>query len=336
VTDELNQRHAAFWAGEDVGRPLLEGRAPSYWASVAAMYADRDGVEIGPDEADAERYISALHWPRAREAAEQDLFPVLPPNPRMPWLEAIAGARVIPHLGSDSIWSERPARSLVGRREVEVDEAWLDALLDQLERLPSMTLRDVPVTQTLMRGPGDVLEALLGAEELLLAMKDEADWLGPLIGSVTELFIEVARLQWERVRPWRGGYVNFYGFWSPAPCVRVQEDVQRTMGPELFRRWLRPALCDIVAAFPYSMFHMHSGSLHLLDEVVGVPGLGGLQVSVDEPPYAAPIGECVEPLQRAQERVALFVQGPMSDADYAALLEGLSPAGLAIHREPGA
>jgi len=335
MTDDLISRHAAFWQREEVDRPLLlEGRAQPCWVSVKGMYRRRDGVEIGPDEADAQRYISAVRWSDAWTPDEGDLFVVLPPNPRIPWLEAIAGARVVPQLGSDSVWSGEPARSLEGRREVEVNQAWLDALLAQVERLPSMTLRDVPITQTVLRGPGDVLEGLLGAEAFLLALKDDADWIGPLIESVTDLFIEVARLQWERIRLWQGGYVNFYGFWSPQPCVRVQEDVQRVMSAELFREWLRPALHRVVAAFPYSMFHMHSGSLHLLEQVVSVPGLGGLQVSVDKPPYARPVGEQLSALRAAHERVPLFIEGPMSDEDYAALLDGLPPSGLAIHREP--
>ncbi len=330
---DLLGRHTAFWHREG-DRPLLaQGRAWPFWVNVGRIYGPQDGLAVTPALADAPRYLNALDWSASWRPGEADLLLPLPPCPRIPWMEAIAGCRVVAAPSSNSVWSREPEGLPPEPDHVTPNEAWIEALLGQIDYLNEHAPAGLPLTQTLMRGPGDVIEALIGATALLYGMTDDAVWLLRLIDSVTDLFIRVARLQWDHIRPAWSGYVNFFGFWSPGPCVRVQEDVQRLLSPALYREWLRPALERIAGEFPYSMFHMHSGSLHLVDEVASVPGLGALQVSVDEPPYAPPILELTDALRRAQEHVPLFVEGPMTRAEFEGLQEALSPRGLAIRRE---
>ena len=331
----LLARHAAFWRREG-DRPLLaQGRAWPFWANVERMYGPEDGLAVTPSMADARRYLEAVDGGACWRPGGADLLLPLPPCPRIPWMEAIAGCRVVAAPSSNSVWSREPEGLAPEPDHATPNEVWIEALLAQIDYLAEHGPAGLPLTQTLMRGPGDVVEALIGATALLYGMADGARWLRRLIESVTDLFIRVARLQWDRIPPAWGGCVNFFGFWSPSPCVRVQEDVQRLLSPALYREWLRPALERIVGEFPHSMFHMHSGSLHLVDEVAGVPGLGALQVSVDEPPYAPPILELTDALRRAQERVPLFVEGPMTRAEFEGLQETLSPRGLALRREVG-
>jgi hypothetical protein len=332
---ELLDRHTAFWRRQADAPLLAQGRPWPFWADVRRMYGPEDGVEVLPKQADAERYMRAFAWGACWRPGETDLLLPLPPCPRIPWMEAIAGCRVVAAPSSNSVWSREPEGLAPEPDRVAPNEGWIEALLGQIDYLNDHAPAGIPVTQTLMRGPGDVIEALIGATPLLYGMTDGALWLRRLIESVTDLFIRVARLQWDRIRPTWGGYVNFFGFWSPGPCVRVQEDVQRLLSPALYREWLRPALERIVGEFPHSMFHIHSGSLHLVEEVATVPDLGALQVSIDEPPYAPPVLELTDALRRVQEHVPLFVEGPMSAAEFEGLQERLSPRGLALRREAG-
>jgi len=330
---DLIERHKAFWRRDAAEPPLLyDGPSQPCFASVRSMYSAEAGRPIGPEQADAARYLAAVDWQSAWAPGEADLLMVLPPNPRIPWLEAIAGSKVVPDPVSDSVWSVEPDDMPEAPEAVEAQEAWIGTLQRQLDDLEAHAPVPVPLSQTVMRGPGDVIEALIGATGLLYAAMDGAAWLRPLIESVTDLFIRVARVQWERIGPAWGGYVNWFGFWSPEPCVRVQEDVQRIFTPELYRLWLRPALSRIAEAFPYSMFHMHSGSLNMVEEVASVPGLSALEVYVDEPPYELPITEQIDQLRAAQRHCPLFIEGPMTREDVEHLMRELSPRGLAISR----
>jgi hypothetical protein len=329
--DELITRHAAFWRREEAGGPLLAaGEHPLFSVPVEEVYGGWDGRALTPDDAGAERFLAALDLSPGVRQPRGDLFAALTPYPRIPWLEAICGARVVPQMASGSIWSDKPAESLTGHGRLVADEGWVGALLAQTDRLIEVAPPELPVCQTLMRGPGDVLEAVLGAETLLYAMMDGAGWLRPLIDSVVGIFVDVARAQWARIPPWHGGYVNFHGFWSPEPCVRLQEDVQRVLSVDLYREWLRPAHIRIIGEFPYSIFHIHSGTLHMAAEVAALPGLSALEIAIDQPPYAPPITDAIPLLRTLQERMPLFIEGPMTAEEYAALQRELPSAGLAL------
>jgi hypothetical protein len=329
----LLERHRRFWNHEAAQPSLVRiDTAPGRveLPPVQEVYGASAGEPIGPEQADVDRYLACVRWQAVVPPGKADLFDVLPAYLRIPWLEAIAGCKVVPHPNSDSIWSREPDLLLHEPRSIEPNLAWLDALVRQVERLSEDDALPCPTAQTLLRGPGDVAEALLGAETLCMAIGYEADWLEDFLAACTDLFIRAARAQLSRIRPYWGGYFNTFGFWSPEPCVRVQEDVQAILSPAQYRRWLRPCLARIVAEFPYSMFHIHSGSLRMVDEVVSVPGLTALEVAIDEPPFAPPITEQINYLRRAQERLPLFVEGQMSRAELDLLTRELRPEGLAL------
>lgn len=330
---DLIERHRRFWDRAACDRPLVRvDTAPTRvdLPPVTSVFGDRAGQAIGPDAADVERFLAFVQWSTLTPPGAADLFDVLCPYVRIPWLEAVAGCRVVPHPVSDSIWSDEPATPLHEPRSIDPDAAWLDALTGQMRRLATDDTLPCPAAQTVLRGPGDLAEAMLGAQTLCTAIAEGADWLVDFLGACTDLFIRAARAQVELMRPLWGGYFNFFGFWSPDPCVRLQEDVQVLLSPQQYRRWLRPCLERIVAAFPWSMFHIHSGSLRLVEEVITVPGLKGLEVAIDEPPYAVPITEQIPILRRVQERVPLFVEGRMSATTLARLGDSLRPEGLAL------
>ena len=332
-SQDLLERHQGFWDRTPCERPLARlDTAPVRidFPAVECVYGTHGGKAIGPDRADVDRFLSCVDRDAVTPPGEADLFDVLPPYGRIPWLEAIAGCRVIPEPISDSIWSYEPEVLLCEPRHIEPNLGWLDALIRQTERLNSDDGLPCPTCQALLRGPGDVAEALVGAQVLFSAIADEADWLEEFLAACTDLFIRAARAQLDRIEALWDGYFNFFGLWSPEPCVRIQEDVQAILSPAQYHRWLRPCLERIVSEFPYSMFHIHSGSLNMVDEVISVPGLSALEVAVDEPPYAPAITEQVDIFARVLERIPLLVEGRMSPTELDALARELKPDGLAL------
>lgn len=334
---ELTERHRAFWQRSLVAKPLVRVDSVSariHLPPVKSVYGKEADIPIRPQQADVDRYLSAVNWEQVVTPGTADIFDVLPPYFRIPWLEAIAGCQIIPQPNSNSIWSKEPDKPLIEPLRIEPHTGWLAALDAQIQRLADDDGLPCPATQTLVRGPGDLAEAMLGAETLCLAMMDEADWLEPFLNSCTDLVIQVIRCQFERIRPIWGGYVNTFGLWSPEPCARVQEDVQRILTTDLYHRWLRPCLERIIAAFPSSIFHIHSGSLDMADEVTSVIGLGALQIAVDVPPYASPIAEKTDQLRQIQQKIPILIEGRLSPEEVDSLRNELSPEGLAIWARP--
>ena len=332
--DELLERHLAFWQRSPVGGPLVrvdDMRMRIDLPAVECVYGPQGGKQIGPDQAGVERFLQHVEWHNVLKPGEADLFDTLPPYIRIPWLEAIAGCPVIPEPTSDSIWAQEPKSVPSEPRTIEANFEWLDAMMKQVARLSDDDSLPCPTAQTVLRGPGDLAKAILGAEVLGIAMADEASWLEDFLRACTDLFIDVARKHLQRIKPLWGGYFNFFGLWSPEPCVRVQEDFQSLLSPAHYRRWLRPCDERIVNQFPYSMFHMHSGSLFLAEDVCTIPGLRGLQVHIDDPPYAPPIVEQIPELQKIQSHVPLLVEGSsIASQDIERLSHSLKHEGLAI------
>ena len=208
---DLLERHRRFWNHEAADPPLVRvdtdpGRIEL--PPVQEVYGASAGEPIGPDQADVDRYLACIRWQRVVPPGEADLFDVLPAYLRIPWLEAIAGCKVVPHPNSDSIWSREPDVPLREPRSIQPNLAWLDALVRQVERLSEDDALPCPTAQTLLRGPGDVAEALLGAEALCMAIGYEADWLEDFLAASTELFIRAARVQLTRIRPYWGGHFS--------------------------------------------------------------------------------------------------------------------------------
>ena len=330
---ELLERHLAFWQRQIVEKPLIRVDAIPVridFPAVEAIYGSEAGRAISPEEADVDRYLAAVDWEFLVEPGNAELFDVLPPYVRIPWLEAIGSCRVIPQPSSDSIWSEAPQPQPIEPRSIHLDTDWFEALRSQTERLSKDDAISCPTGQTVLRGPGDLAEAVIGAEALCLAMMDQAGWLQSFLQSCTDLFVKAAHCQLDIIGPLWNGYFNYFGFWSPEPCVRLQEDVQRILTPDLYHRWLRPGLQRCVQEFPFSMFHIHSGSLNMAGEVISVVGLDALEIAVDEPPYAPPITEQIDQLRKIQQKIPIFIEGRLSSQEVDKLVEELSPQGLAI------
>ena len=117
-----------------------------------------------------------------------------------------------------------------------------------------------PLAHTTMRGPGDIVGALLGHENFvrrMLTPSSEA-FLNDLLDLCTKISIEVAKAQLNVLLPFRGGYCNEFGIWAPELNIRSQEDEASLVSPKLYNKFLLPYHVQEVNAFAYSTFHMHS------------------------------------------------------------------------------
>ena len=157
----LLERHQAFWNREPCERPLVRVDTTPVridFPPVECVYGAHAGEAISPDQADVDRFLACVQWDAVIPPGEADLFDVLPPYVRIPWLEAIAGCKVIPEPVSDSIWSREPDLPLHEPRHIEPNLGWLDALTRQADRLSVDDALPCPTGQTVLRGPGDLAE----------------------------------------------------------------------------------------------------------------------------------------------------------------------------------
>lgn len=250
------------------------------------------------------------------------------PYARVPWVEAILGCPIHATIQGGSM---RP-RAFVHTWEdwhtvTPWRQDWFDALMQLTDLLAARSGGRYAVAQTLMRGPSDLAEAVLGPELMCLSLYDHPRELASFLEVVTDVFIRILRGQLERIPPIEQGMVNPFGIWSPGTVVRTQCDASSFLSPRQYAEWFLPYDVRICEAADYSVIHLHSGSLHTVDALLQVERPHAIQVTIDPEPSGPPVIGLIPTFARILEVKPLIVDGPLSPTEVQALQTQLPDKG---------
>jgi hypothetical protein len=258
------------------------------------------------------------------------LFRTAAPYARVPWVEAILGTPIRATIQGGSMrtlafinhWEDW------GRTAVHRDTAWFDLLKRMTELLVERCGGRYAVTQTLMRGPSDLAEAVLGPKLMCFSMYDDPRSLSGFLDEATEAFVEILQAQLTRIAPLRGGYITPFGIWAPGTVVRTQCDATAFLSGDQYAEWFLPYDVRICEAVDYSIIHLHSCSLHTVDALLAVERPHAIQVTLEDP------GPSLEEMLPAFDRILrakpLLLEGRLSEDQIMRLLDELPSGGLAI------
>jgi uroporphyrinogen-III decarboxylase len=124
-----------------------------------------------------------------------------------------------------------------------------------------------PVAQSVVRGPSDLVCALPGAEKATLALVEDPEQMETLLQKVTSTLKEFLLLQMTQLPPFQAGYVvGQYDLWAPQSVLRIQEDFSTLYSPRYYRRFLKPCDESLASLTDYTLLHLHTTSLFLIDE----------------------------------------------------------------------
>jgi len=186
---------------------------------------------------------------------------------------------------------------------------WFRKLVDGMQELSTALGDKYPMGNALMRGPGDMLGALMGHQQFVLdaAMHRDPDRLVRALGACTEMWIRAADAQLDAERPFDGGHCCNYMLWAPGRHILLQDDIASLLSPTLYRELLVPAHLRILRSFPYATFHMHSGALgvYAWEDYVGRGERVCLQVSLDPAGKALP--DLMDELVKMNEMAPLIL-----------------------------
>jgi hypothetical protein len=222
----------------------------------------------------------------------------------VPWMEGIIGCLIYslgrgasmvanPPDGEPAELSEHLKRVL---DELETNP-WLIKLNDGIETVARAFKNEYPVVQTLLRGPGDMLGAIMGYEKLVAYMLDSScsDYLHELLDLCCSIWIEVANMHHKAAGTFKEGYCNAFGLWTPGIPARFQEDIASLLSPALYTEFLLPCGIRLADAFEYSSIHMHSGYVQTVYDwrnLSDQSAIKALQISLD------PMGPAIEELMK--------------------------------------
>lgn len=332
---EKIQRHRAFWDGTDLGRPLLGfavgngGDAWSYWLTNPGARALWNQRDISPDSIDPRAFVPEQRAYLERTAhIGDDALRTAIPFPSIPWMEAIVGCRVastdfqfVSRSFLDNILEYRPVR-------FDPDNAWVRKYIEFLEVYYQAFGGYYPVGQSVLRGASDLLAALLGPQAAIESLVTEPVLAKRMLEDLNEALFTFLRFQQPYIREFHGGRVlGQYELWAPGTVQRIQEDNLALYSPDLYREFLKPLNVRITRAASYTLLHLHSSALFLLDDLLTLPGVGVYQFSKDE-------GECslqvmLPQLRYIQERgKCLLLKGRFDTEDLVQLKRRIAPVHL--------
>lgn len=133
----------------------------------------------------------------------------------------------------------------------------------------------------------DTLEAMRGAENLILDLYDRPEWVRESLATITELYFVYYDRLYEMFRDETGGSV--FWAWAPGRMAKLQCDFSAMIGPEMYAEFMLPVLKKMTRRFDHCMYHWdgpgaiphhdHILSLENLDMIQWTPGEGVEQTS---------------------------------------------------------
>lgn len=309
-----------FFVGSDY--PLRRYRAAQNLPIGHALLPEDFPVE--PYLADCDR-LFALH-----EACGGDCIWSASAFWGIPWLEAALGCPIFADHSTGSIHAEPPPdfRGPDSIPAFDPDSPWMRKAAEFLDRLAAHSAGRWPIGTTRMRGITDLLSALYGGQEFVLAMQDRPDEVRAACRRLTDFWIAFGQFQLARIPLFHGGVGSFYyHLWAPPGTVWHQEDAAALLSPRLYEEFIREHDARIAAAFPGCIMHQHPTKFVPTDFYLEMPFLA-LELHVDE---GGPDAEALEPVHRKiLARKPLVIWGRLSNRDLDWIFRRLPAAGLAV------
>jgi hypothetical protein len=342
VQDSLLARHRAFWSLDDTDRPLLTIPPRVDWPPLEIPVASgthlADEGYLTPELLDPERYFiqMATRWDPLGPV-EGDQFRIMTAYWLVPWLEAICGCRVRYFRDSGTMYPEAPqgdwdhVLALRPRR----DDPWLATLREFYVVMRDLCADRYPLGVVMpMRGPIDMLGALVGVEQMCLAFADKPSMVSEALSILTDIWIEAVQEQVALVPPFADGMASceHYGLWVPGTNAVSQCDLVVAISSRTYARFLLPCDERISASLDYPIMHLHSAGLHVLEPIVSLSSLAAVQVVIDPTPPANSIADLVPHFLGVQAagKPLIIHAGEVTQAELDCLLDALTPSGLCV------
>ncbi|MHC4872705.1 MAG: hypothetical protein ACYTFY_12760 [Planctomycetota bacterium] len=328
------QKHKTFWTRGKAEKALVYKLADKMWRDKPYPFADGRMIEdpevMTPDDFDVSKHIENNSTERSPMAG--DLIKPLGYNYSYAWMESLIGCEIY---ASSKSCSAKPVDNIEeAAQNFTVEKAlsspWLTIMDEMLKRAAAET-DHVPTRQLHLRGIVDLLAAFMGEEKLCMGLFDNADLIKDLAEKFTELYIKVAHRGLE-IRPeWHGGYNSLWHMWAQGRLIDYQIDASSLFSNDMYEEYFLEYDRQILSSTPYSMIHIHSCGMRLVEVMLKIKELTGFEMQMDKESGELDIDMYLHYCRKIQEAGrGLLIYGKMNEKELADLQEALSPDGLAI------
>ncbi len=334
--DNLLQRHRDFWELIPVNRPLIEKQLTKTWTKRA--YPLAGGAEVveptrlRPTDADIERMVGFRS--NAGELFLGDLINSVGVIYPQAWMGALIGCPIYASAhGCVSKPAGKDVETALADTSVEsaFESEWIGVMDQLLHRAIAMAGDRFPVQQFHLRGAVDMVAAYLGEGTLCTGLFDFPDDLRKLANLFAELYIAVAKRSLSMRPHWEGGRVSNWKVYAPGDLIDYQADATNLISPAMYETIFMSADEKVLESFPYSVIHLHTCGLHIVEPLLKIRCLKAIQVNLDRETGVwnkKQILDCCTKIQDASK--SLIICGELSEQERVEFVERLKPEGLAL------
>ena len=327
--------HRKFWEKKSQKQPIVSYRHGDFFFSrhfKATESLNIDGKIITPEMLVVEDFLP--DYERMYQESlilGQSAFWTAEPFTGIPWMEAILGCTVVGQ--ENSFISSHPESFKAEDIEnivLKDDNAWLNKFLEFTEKLVALSDGRFPVGQPIMRGPTDMIGALIGQTEMIYWIYESPELFPEIVKRVTNVFLDVIQRQKALIPAFEGGSsIGFYHLWTPDSCIWFQDDLSSILSPELYARYFIEAGRRICSAYDRSAVHLHPSSFFVVDDLLRIEELDVIEVNKD---IGGPEVEVMLPvLKNIMDRKRLILWGDLTIKDLELLRKELPLDGLFLN-----
>ena len=274
--DAVRDRLTRWWNGEDLGRPMIQLKAPrEHPVEDVPVMPEPPGWVTGYSTKDFGYRVNLAARACINRHYLLEAVPWTSPDLAPNCLALYLGCLGVEHSGT--VWCEPCIESPENARfDYDLENFYWDFTL----RLAREQLR-IGEGKFLIQFPDlieglDTLAAMRTSDRLLMDLIERPEWVHASIRRITDLYFRYYDILYDMFRDETGG--SIFWVWAPGRMVKLQCDFSAMIGPEMFGEFMVPILSEMAERTSYSMYHWDGpGALVHHDHLLSIPALDMIQ-----------------------------------------------------------
>jgi hypothetical protein len=326
-------RHRKFLKFGETDRPIL-GFYIGGWEDLSRYSEDSESLFpkgiINAEDITIEKFYKLYKNYSKCLDYDDDFVRTLDPVPSIPWVEAASGCPV--KFTGKNFWSQKIGfeRANESLHNIPVnDNPWIRKYGDFIRYLAS-EYPEHAIGQSILRGPLDILCAMVGDSETIYNLYDEPEFTKNALEKLSDIHNEFLRVQFRNTPKYYDGYaIGVMNMWTPGTTCRIQEDAMAIITPNHYEEFVYDIDVKITSVTEYSLYHVHATGMFVMDKIVQNKNLDIVQVAKDE--GDTKIEDLLEGMKKIQNAgKSVLVKGKLNKDDIDLLKKHVDRRALAL------
>jgi hypothetical protein len=283
LVESIQRFRDCFWERRATDRPPVGVYDESIFLPINFLRRPFTRSMVCPEDVSGELVASDYEYSFAPSALScDDYMAFSAPWRGIPWLEAACGCPV--RYSQGSLAPDHFLKSVEDLAQIPslISNAWFNCMRHETERLESQAEPDCWISPSILRGPSDTLAAMRGMTEFFLDLQDNPNAVEKAARHVNQALMAAIDIHYSIVRPKLGGYGLIFGYWAPGKTFMLQEDALGMCSPLIYRGIFMQCNAEIVRHLgAHVLFHLHSTGYKHYSHVLNIPGIAGLEVTLE-------------------------------------------------------